>query len=106
MSDYKEGPSKGGVNDLTKIMKQERPEPPPPMSNCDVSQLDPVALEAARKAVEAVLISFRDSRVSVMGGNGFVIREKDGQGSHIMRLSSKQGLEIGIRAYLAERGPK
>lgn len=67
-----------------------------------MDDIDDVALEAARKAVESVLVEFRDSRISVpMRGNGFVIREKDGKDSPIMRLSTADGLRIGIKAYLA-----
>lgn len=69
-------------------------------------ELDEAALEAARKAVEDVLVDFRDSRISVFGGNGFVIREKDGKDSHIMRLRTREGLAIGIKAYLATRHPQ
>lgn len=64
------------------------------------NELNEMALESARKAVEDVLVDFRDSRISVMGGNGFVIREKDGTDSHIMRLRTADGLAIGIKAYL------
>lgn len=34
-------------------------------------------------------------------GNGFVIREKNGSDSPIMRLGTRDGLAIGIRAYLS-----
>lgn len=70
--------------------------------------LNTAALEAARKAVEDVLIEFRDRRISVIGGNGFVVRETDGAESSVMRLTTADGLRIGIEAYLqaAAVGPQ
>jgi hypothetical protein len=60
------------------------------------------ALTAAHKAVEDVLVELRDRRISVLNrGNGFVCREYDGQESSIMRLGTRDGLRIGIQAYLA-----
>lgn len=65
-------------------------------------ELSDASLEVARKAVEDVLIEWRDRRMSELGrGNGFVIRERDGSDSHIIRLSMAAGLRIGIKAYLA-----
>jgi hypothetical protein len=65
-------------------------------------ELDERALTAAHLAVEDCLIEFRDSRISVMGpANGFVVRERDGSQSPVMRLGTREGLEIAIRAYLA-----
>lgn len=59
------------------------------------------ALTAAHLAVEDVLIDMRDSRISTMGcGNGFVIREKNGEASSIIRLGTREGLRIAIKAYL------
>lgn len=64
-------------------------------------EIDAAALEAARKKIEDILIEFRDNRISQIGrGNGFVVREKDGSESSVIRLSTRDGLEIGIRAYL------
>jgi hypothetical protein len=60
------------------------------------------ALIAAHKAVEEVLVQFRDQRISVLNArNGFVIREFDGGPSDIIRLRTRDGLRIGIEAYLA-----
>lgn len=65
------------------------------------TQINEEALEAARLAVEDVLVEFRDSRIGILNrGNGFVIREKDGQESSVMRLTTDAGLRIGIKAYL------
>lgn len=64
-------------------------------------EINEQALAAAHKAVEDVLIEFRDRRISVLNrGNGFVCREYDGQESSIMRLGTRDGLRIGIKAYL------
>lgn len=58
------------------------------------------ALEAARLAVEDVLVEWRDARMFVMNNNGFSIKEKDGTPSSIIRLGTAMGLQIGIKAYL------
>lgn len=64
--------------------------------------VDAAALEAARLAVEDVLIEFRDERISVLNArNGFVVREYDGTESSLIRLTTRDGLRIGISAYLA-----
>jgi hypothetical protein len=66
-----------------------------------LSDIDEAALEVARKAVEDILVDFRDGRMSELtGGNGFVIREKDGRASPLIRLRTADGLRIGIRAYI------
>jgi hypothetical protein len=63
--------------------------------------IDQSALTSAHRAIEDVLIAFRDDRISVLNrANGFVVREADGTESSIMRLGTRDGLEIGIRAYL------
>lgn len=55
--------------------------------------LDEDALTAAHKAVEDVLVEFRDRRISVLHhGDGRLI----GNG-----LTTREGLRIGIKAYLA-----
>ena len=64
--------------------------------------LNAAALTAAHVAVEDVLIEMRDGRIGILGpANGFVVKEKDGSPSGIMRLGTRHGLEIGIKAYLA-----
>jgi hypothetical protein len=66
------------------------------------SGLDPAALTAAHVAVEDVLIELRDARISVLGpANGFIVKERDGSPSPVMRLGTRDGLEIAIAAYLA-----
>jgi hypothetical protein len=66
------------------------------------NDIDEVALTAAHLAVEDVLIDFRDSRIGILGcANGFVVNERDGSPSGIMRLGTREGLKIGIKAYLA-----
>lgn len=70
-------------------------------------EIDGMALEQARRAVEDALIDFRDRRISIMGrGNGFVVLEPDGKPSDIMRLGTIEGLAIGIKAYLAALDPR
>jgi len=70
----------------------------------DRRPVDQRALTEAHKAVEDVLIELRDLRVSVLTANGLVVRESDGTESSIMRLGTREGLEIGIRAYLKALG--
>lgn len=63
--------------------------------------LDQSALTRAHCAVEDVLIGFRDDRISVRGpANGLVVKEYDGSESSVMRLGTRDALEIGIKAYL------
>jgi len=57
---------------------------------------------AAHIAVENTLIELRDAGIGVLGpANGFVVNWKDGTRSEIMRLGTRDGLDIGIKAYLA-----
>ena len=56
-------------------------------------------LEIGRKAIEDVLIEWRDSRLSEFTrGNGLVIREKDGRNSTIIRFGPETALKIGLKA--------
>ncbi len=56
-------------------------------------------LEAGRKAIEDTLVEWRDNRLSEFNrGNGLVIREKDGQDSHIIRFGPETALRIGLKA--------
>ena len=65
-------------------------------------ELNDDALTAAHLAVEDVLIDLRDRRISFLGsGNGFVVLEQDGTPSSAMRLGTRDGLRIAIKAYLA-----
>lgn len=67
-----------------------------------MTDLNADALTAAHVAVENELIERRDSRMFVLGpANGFVVKERDGQDSPIMRIGTRDGLAIGIKAYLA-----
>jgi len=66
------------------------------------AEIDEHALTMAHKAIEDVLIECRDGRLSVMGpANGFVVKERDGLPSGIMRLGTRDGLRIAVKAYLA-----
>jgi len=56
-------------------------------------------LELGRKAIEDVLVEWRDNRMSQFNrGNGLVIREKDGKDSHIIRFGPETALRIGLKA--------
>lgn len=58
-------------------------------------------LEIGRKAIEDVLIDWRDNRLSEFNrGNGLVIREKDGSDSDIIRFGPETALKIGCQAIL------
>jgi hypothetical protein len=66
------------------------------------AEIDEQALYLAHKAVEDALIAARDNRTSLPGwANGLVVREADGTDSGIIRLSTRNALQIGIRTYLA-----
>jgi hypothetical protein len=66
-----------------------------------MADINEAALTVAHQAVEDALVEFRDERISVLNrANGFVIRERDGTPSDIMRLGTRDGLRIGVRAYL------
>lgn len=59
----------------------------------------PELREIARKAVEDVLVEWRDERLSLLGrGNGMVIKESDGKDSDIIRMGAEQVIRIGIEA--------
>lgn len=76
------------------------------MSEAETIELDEDALTAAHRAVEDVLIEFRNNRISVLGpANGFVVREHDGSPSPIMRIGTRDGLRIAIKAYLTAAPP-
>jgi hypothetical protein len=50
-------------------------------------------------AVEDVLVDLRDERIGVINrANGFVIKERDGSPSGIMRLGTRDGLRIALAA--------
>lgn len=60
---------------------------------------DPQLLSAAHKAIEDVLVEWRDERISTpFCGNGLVIREQDGRSSSIIRMSTREALTIGLKA--------
>jgi hypothetical protein len=65
----------------------------------DIDSLTLEQLEIGRKAVEDVLIEWRDERLSALGrNNGLVIRERDGRDSSIIRLTIEDALRIGLKA--------
>lgn len=68
--------------------------------NEDDWKIDEDALTAAHLAIEDVLIEMRDAQMFTMHANGFVVNEPDGRPSSIIRLGTRDGLRIGIRAYL------
>jgi hypothetical protein len=58
-------------------------------------------LEVGRKAIEDMLVEWRDARLSEFNrGNGLVIRERDGRDSDVIRFGSETALRIGIKAML------
>jgi len=63
--------------------------------------LDEGALHIAQRAVEDTLTQFREEEVGVRGPtSGFVIRDENGRPSAVMRMGTRDGLAIGIQAYL------
>ena len=65
---------------------------------------DDALLEIGRKAVENVLIEWRDNRLSQLRNNGLVIREKDGTDSSIIRLGPEDCIRIGLKAIATHIG--
>ena len=60
---------------------------------------DPDLMQAAHRAVEEVLIDFRDRRISApFHGNGLVVREYDGKDSDIIRLGTRDGIKVALQA--------
>ena len=58
-----------------------------------------VLLEVGRRAIEDVLVEWRDSRLSEpLRRNGLVIAERDGSRSSIIRFGPETALRIGLRA--------
>ena len=56
-------------------------------------------LEIGRKAVEDVLVDFRDSCIFFpLRNNGLVIRERDGRDSSVIRLGVEDAIRIGLEA--------
>ena len=60
----------------------------------------PIYLETARKAVEDVLVEFRNNRISIQRNNGCAIREENGEASSVIRLSLEQVIQIGLKAII------
>lgn len=62
---------------------------------------NPELLETARKGIEDQLINLRDLRIGLINaGNGFVVREKDGQSSKVIRMSTSTAIERILRIIL------
>lgn len=61
-------------------------------------------LEIGRKAIEDVLIDMRDSRIFVLRNNGCVIKERNGEASHVIRFGPEVALRIGIKAMFKSKG--
>lgn len=60
---------------------------------------DDALMEIGRKEIEDVLISYRDSRISMLGRNsGLVVRERDGKDSTVIRLGPEDAVRIALRA--------
>lgn len=55
--------------------------------------------QVARAAVEDALVEWRDDRLSMLTrNNGFVIKEKDGTPSDIIRFGPEVGIRIALLA--------
>lgn len=53
----------------------------------------------ARRAIEDALVEWRDDRLSMLlRNNGFVIKEKDGSDSSIIRFGPETGVRIALLA--------
>lgn len=55
-------------------------------------------LEVARKAIEDMLMEYRDDRLFTLRNNGLVIKESDGSPSNIIRFGPEVAVTIGLKA--------
>lgn len=70
----------------------------------DTDTLTDEDYEVARKAIEDVLVEFRDGHMWLLGrGNGLVIRSRDGSDSAIIRLGPEDAVRIGLKAIVEHR---
>lgn len=69
----------------------------------DTATLTDKDYEIARKAVEDIMVEFRDSRIGQLRNNGMVIKESDGRDSHIIRLGVEDVIRIGLAAIVKAR---
>lgn len=70
----------------------------------DTDTLTPADFEVARKAVEDMLIDWRDSRLSEpLRGNGLVIHERDGTASTVIRFGMETAMRVGMKAIVEAR---
>lgn len=59
---------------------------------------NPELMEVARRAIENELIDRRDRSISVLRNNGLVIKHFNSEPSSIIRMSSEEAVQIGLRA--------
>lgn len=55
-------------------------------------------LEIGRKAIEAILIDRRNSRIFILRNNGLVCKERNGDPSNIIRMGPEEAIIIGLEA--------
>lgn len=72
----------------------------PPINPEDLRALaaEPIAIEHARATIENRLLEWRESRLSIIGGNGLVVREADGECSSVMRMSTRDAVTLTLQA--------
>lgn len=64
-----------------------------------LAQDDKLLWEVARRAIEDELVLWRDGRMFDIGrNNGFVIKEKDGSNSNIIRFGPEYGVKVALAA--------
>jgi len=59
---------------------------------------NPELMEVARRAIENELIERRDQSIMVQRNNGLVIKHSNGEHSTIIRMSSEEAIQVGLRA--------
>lgn len=93
-----------GIDPVLEALRAESPRlpaAPAPWTRAELEAIanDPALLEIGRRAIEATLIEWRDSRLSeAFRNNGLVVRAKDGQASSVIRFGPEKALSIGLRA--------
>ena len=100
MSEYPQrwiGIVRGGRLDLVTIIAEAQVKKMMEWIEKELNNSDEF-LEIGRKAIEDVLIEWRDGRLSEFNrGNGLVIKEKNGEDSSIIRFGPETALRIGLK---------
>jgi hypothetical protein len=88
-------------NDIQKLAETPVSSIKSDLKLCDLRKIieSEELLEIGRKAIEDVLVDYRDSRIFLpFRNNGLVIKERDGRYSDVIRMGPEGALRIGLKA--------